>query len=295
MDDRYDAVGNEAKLRRFEVVRDLLASNNGTMPDAETIEVEVKRRLDVQVKQVLERSRGLPNPVVLRNVLTEEDISSIFEHIDSISATPMTSPSDQSDDEDNLVPGSEKWMKEQERLTAALSQYGDACADDEDEEIPLWVHCSALHEKAFLHCDDRGQNKPSFPTACPSILEKLAALAREHGEASGMCAVGAPLNIRCIEFHRYAVGGGLMDPGHCDTGSILTLSVQLSSPEPAAGGRFLTTDADGATTEFELARGDAILFSSLMVHNVTPLTSGHRHSMVVEWWGNAPNRYDRDA
>ena len=51
----------------------------------------------------------------------------------------------------------------------------------------------------------------------------------------------------------------------------------------------------GATTEWELGRGDAILFSSRTVHNITELTSGTRNSMVIEWWDSARNVHDRDS
>ena len=296
-------VGSEARLRRFDVVRELIASSgNGSLPDADTIQIEVERRLKLQVQQTLERSRGLPRPVVLRGLLTEEEIADIFAYIDSVESSSSHVNDDDDDDEAELVPGSAEWVAEQMRLTAQLSQYsteGEPCGDDEppdDDESRLWVQCSDEHEKLFIHREDGDRRRPSFPQACPSILEKLATAAREHADASGMCAKSVPLNCRCIEFHKYTVGGGLMDPGHTDAGSIITLSIQLSRPEPNAGGRFLTTDASGATTEWELARGDAILFSSLTVHNVTQLTSGTRNSMVIEWWDSKRvNVRDRDS
>lgn len=82
---------------------------------------------------------------------------------------------------------------------------------------------------------------------------------------------------------------------HRDTGSCLTLSVQLTDPgSNEAGGRFTTTDADRRTSVHELARGDAILFCSDMVHNVTTLQHGTRNSLVLELWGSEENVRDRD-
>eukprot|EP00957_Ditylum_brightwellii_P067900 5154979-Ditylum_brightwellii.AAC.1 len=37
-------------------------------------------------------------------------------------------------------------------------------------------------------------------------------------------------HVRCIELHHYSTGGGLLTPGHRDTGSALTISVLLSDP-----------------------------------------------------------------
>lgn len=101
-------------------------------------------------------------------------------------------------------------------------------------------------------------------------------------------------------------GGGLTDPGHCDQGSTLTLSVQLSPPSDAAGGGVFTTSrwrmpidgevAGAQTTEHELAAGDGIVFCSEVVHNVTALPSGAmRRSLVIEWWTSPPNEVDRFA
>lgn len=70
--------------------------------------------------------------------------------------------------------------------------------------------------------------------------------------------------------------------------------MQLTSPEPSEhGGRFTTTDSEGVTTVHELERGDAILFCSETVHNVTTLTNGQRNSLVIELWTGAANRRDR--
>ena len=87
---------------------------------------------------------------------------------------------------------------------------------------------------------------------------------------------------------------GLVDAGHIDVGSTLTLSVQLSTPGPPTdGGRFTTTDANGEVQTHELGRGDAVLFCSETMHNVAMLTAGKRNSLVVELWTDPPNRIDR--
>ena len=67
-----------------------------------------------------------------------------------------------------------------------------------------------------------------FARGWPALLEKL-----RHGMESqpGRWAEpGAALGLRCIEFHTYKEGGGLMMKDHRDYGSVLTLSVLLSHP-----------------------------------------------------------------
>ena len=67
----------------------------------------------------------------------------------------------------------------------------------------------------------------------------------------------------------------------------------LSPPHDDGGGCFTTTDGSGAVTAHDLARGDAILFCSDTIHNVTTLRGGKRMSLVIELWTNGENRKDR--
>jgi hypothetical protein len=89
--------------------------------------------------------------------------------------------------------------------------------------------------------------------------------------------------VRCIELHHYSKGGGLTDPGHRDCGSALTMSVLLSDPDAVTGGDFVTY-SDGAPVAHKMGRGDAILFHSEKLHNISTVTSGLRQSLVVELW-----------
>mmetsp|Transcript_9733 Transcript_9733/g.20658 ORF Transcript_9733/g.20658 Transcript_9733/m.20658 type:complete len:303 (-) Transcript_9733:79-987(-) len=90
-------------------------------------------------------------------------------------------------------------------------------------------------------------------------------------------------NVRCIELHHYSAGGGLLTPGHRDCGSALTISVLLSDPSDVTGGDFVTYD-EGTPVAHKMGRGDAILFSSEKLHNISTVTSGLRQSLVVELW-----------
>jgi predicted 2-oxoglutarate/Fe(II)-dependent dioxygenase YbiX len=97
------------------------------------------------------------------------------------------------------------------------------------------------------------------------------------------------LSIRCVEFHTYTAGGGLMSLVHRDRGSVLTISVLLSSPAACEGGEFITWTRDGTRDGTEkvhhgMQRGDGIFFHSEKTHNVEMVTSGRRHSLVIELW-----------
>ena len=102
----------------------------------------------------------------------------------------------------------------------------------------------------------------------------------------------ATLAIRCAEFHSYALTGGLTDANHRDTGSELTMSIMLSDETLIDGGLF-TTFAAGQPVAHRLARGDAILFHSEKRHNVSTVTRGMRHTLVLELWQAEANVIDR--
>ena len=159
-----------------------------------------------------------------------------------------------------------------------------------------WVNYGNAHEALFLHHGYAAKSDgiwKTFPQAHPGTFAKLLSDVRKQADEWKLCPLSEELSVRCIEFHTYTAGGGLTDLGHTDQGSILTFSVQLSPPgEAARGGRFSTTDATGETVH-ELEQGDAILFCSEQVHNVSTLQSGTRNSLVVELWRGETNKRDR--
>ena len=161
----------------------------------------------------------------------------------------------------------------------ALVRYGDA------------------HVALFLHHGGESLTDGvwrSFAIAHPVLLDRMISSVRQQADEAGICDLSTELNVRCIELHLYAAGGGLTARGHNDQGSTITLSVMLSEPEPVEhGGRFSTTDVDGVVTVHELAKGDAIILCSEQVHNVSTLTHGERNSLVIELWSGATNRRDR--
>ena len=100
------------------------------------------------------------------------------------------------------------------------------------------------------------------------------------------------LYVRCIEFHTYAIGGGLLSPMHRDNGSLLTMSMLLSEPSEGDGGEFVTY-SEGLPIVHQMKKGDAILFQSEKLHNVATVTGGIRNSLVVELWKPRTNTRNR--
>ena len=140
---------------------------------------------------------------------------------------------------------------------------------------------SEQHVACYLH--RRGLFQSCSPELCTKVLAAMM--------AAGPGGRGA-LQVRCIELHAYAVGGGLFTAGHKDNGSQWTLIVQLSAAADFDGGRFVTWHEGGAVVH-RLRAGDGLLIPSEKLHNVAPVTRGLRHSLVVELWTGLTNTSDR--
>ncbi|WP_109669830.1 2OG-Fe(II) oxygenase [Roseicyclus mahoneyensis] len=68
----------------------------------------------------------------------------------------------------------------------------------------------------------------------------------------------------------------------------LTIVVQLSDPDTYSGGDLEVMPGANSLTA-ERARGAATLFPAFVLHRVTPVTAGQRHSLTV-WCHGAPFR-----
>ena len=100
---------------------------------------------------------------------------------------------------------------------------------------------------------------------------------------------GRPPRSPCAQ--EYTEGGGLLDVGHTDQGSWLSMSILLA--EPAKGGEFVTYDAANRPQVHSLTRGDAVLFRSNVVHHVATVEQGVRRSLVLELWDGPINTINR--
>lgn len=148
-------------------------------------------------------------------------------------------------------------------------------------------------------------------SAAPRVLAKLlrAALSAKEqagwgrgpqgeGEAADGASAGPladidirQLSIRVVELWEYQPGGGLVDDLHFDAMSIVTVVCLVNDSNEFTGGVFRTFEADGSHLEHEMGQGDVVCFVSHKYHNVTPVLTGRRVSLVVELWegGNVPN------
>ena len=96
-----------------------------------------------------------------------------------------------------------------------------------------------------------------------------------------------------------------MNNDHRDYGSTLSMSVLLCEPSEFEGGQFVTYDVpdaerrpmrdDDPVIVHELRRGDGVLFRSEDYHNVSPVTRGVRHALVIELWAGKANSVDRNS
>ena len=118
-------------------------------------------------------------------------------------------------------------------------------------------------------------------TQASELLDRLVALAKDV-DSEHFSGNAKDSEARCIELHDCGEGAGLDDPGHFDSGSVVTLDVCLR--EADAGGRFQTLEEDGSIQEHAFECGDALIFPSYKYHGVSPVESGLRRVLVLELW-----------
>ena len=223
------------------------------------------------------------------------------------------------------------------RLGAALLD-ADSDAARGDAAAKLWseaedaCHAHRSHRVVHLHARAGDDEEDFFSKYAPRARAKLLRAAydadvsrvderetkeargtdgKDADEGRGRLTRGRALFVRSAEYHAYETGGGVVDPSHRDTGSILTVSVALESPslraataadEPergASGGAFFVVGrgarGDEEKTTPATRRGDAVVFPSEKRHGVTPLVGvgSRRRSVVLELWEGGVTRKNR--
>ena len=96
--------------------------------------------------------------------------------------------------------------------------------------------------------------------------------------------LSASINTRVVEFHHMEPGAQLSNMYHYDVGSLITVDIMLQEAE--LGGHFQTISSSGSEC-IERERflpGDALVFQSHKYHHVTPVITGERKVLVVEYW-----------
>lgn len=156
---------------------------------------------------------------------------------------------------------------------------------------------NASHEGKAAIILNKTATNDMLRQVCPLVLAKILRFAKNAAKAEGWTAPGGVLEsvgdiekfrVRTAERWRYDIGGGLTNQTHFDHGSLLTLVSTLN--DGFEGGIFCTgQDADGTKKEHRMQPGDCVCFLSHKYHNVTEVTSGFRHSLVIELWeGSTP-------
>lgn len=156
---------------------------------------------------------------------------------------------------------------------------------------------NASHEGKAAIILNKTATNDMLRQVCPLVLAKILRFAKNAAEAEGWTAPDGVLasvgdverfRVRTAERWRYDVGGGLTNQTHFDHGSLLTLVSCLNGGFD--GGIFRTgQDADGTTQEHHMQPGDCVCFLSHKYHNVTKVSAGFRHSLVIELWeGSTP-------
>mmetsp|Transcript_15171 Transcript_15171/g.44018 ORF Transcript_15171/g.44018 Transcript_15171/m.44018 type:complete len:274 (-) Transcript_15171:146-967(-) len=211
----------------------------------------------------------LTEPIVIRNLLSQE-------HIEEILAKAS---------EDGVWPrGVGEYRKQQEQKPKS--------SPDLSEDLKLVAHHYAWsdeHVVLYMHNLDHWFVR-TLPI--PWSLIRGGMESRHDREGVPVLADGwiasehALMDVRSIELHHYSTGGGLLTPGHIDKGSELTMSVLLSDPAEVSGGDFVTYNSKEGRLPIahKMKQGDAILFNSEKLHNISTIESGVRQSLVVELW-----------
>ena len=155
------------------------------------------------------------------------------------------------------------------------------------------------------------QSGSGFAERLSWLREKLLALAtRVQAEQGwGLFAGLTPseLGLRVMEYHEYTAGGKLLDPEHCDHGSLVTIDVMLGPTTEFEGGELCLApgssaaprgssaaphsacagESDGGLGEMQpqlFEMGDALVFVSHKRHAVLPISRGQRCVLVTEFW-----------
>jgi hypothetical protein len=146
------------------------------------------------------------------------------------------------------------------------------------------------------------QNQYYFQTHHPKIYSRIKTLVRDiDAEHWGLLealekTVGIGVNARCIEFHEYGLNARRICGLHVDTGSLFTVDIMLSDTSEFEGGKFITDRLPNGDEDVDpkvmlphnqlhrFQQGDALVFLSHKRHSLTPIKSGTRQVLVLEFW-----------
>ena len=292
--------------------------------------------------------------VVVRDVLDESDVAQIESLVERLEPGFFSNENEPNANEDEEEIRDDEEEALAAALGAALlddddDDYGQLVTDAADEtktnakkKKNLWsaaedaCHAHRSHRVVHLHARVGDDQTDALSKVAPRARAKLLRAAYDadksgffsrRGEdekreddfedAQKRFAFGRSLFVRSAEYHAYEAGGGVVDPNHKDTGSVLTVSVLLEAPcldgrdgkddelqtkanTTRSGGAFCTYRDDSDSLEIfdaspPLRRGDAVVFPSEKRHGVTTLVGkgARRRSVVLELWEGGVTRKNR--
>mmetsp|Transcript_23946 Transcript_23946/g.66453 ORF Transcript_23946/g.66453 Transcript_23946/m.66453 type:complete len:298 (+) Transcript_23946:139-1032(+) len=236
-------------------------------------------------------------PLILRNLLSDEQIAQILREASADGVWPRGIYKDDGNDDaaEPLGDHNNNNNNDQEELPASAVDRSALC--HELRSVPHHFAWTEGHVVLYMH-NNKHWFVRTLTDAWSAIRGGMEARPWMNGAIpildTDFLAVGcnddddeddpSMARVRTVELHHYGVGGGLLTPGHRDCGSELTISVLLSDSDRVSGGDFVTYGSKGVPVAHKLNRGDAILFRSEMLHNISTITAGVRKSLVVELW-----------
>ena len=117
----------------------------------------------------------------------------------------------------------------------------------------------------------------------PELTDHIRHIAVLAAEKAGWRPYPQHLGIRCIERLDYYTGGELLL--HTDTDSVYTMVLMLADEKQFHGGKFYIKEpSTGSVVEATPNRYGGILFDSMALHGVYPITKGERVVLAVEFW-----------
>lgn len=160
-----------------------------------------------------------------------------------------------------------------------IRKIGDQRAGNDDKMLRADGHSVSFLQKDGL-----------FEELEPKLLDKIVSIMKEtdgdHWKLiSNEVEDAQNVNVRVIEYHHYIKGGGLVNKYHSDGGSIVTMVCMLSDPlKDFEGGTLQTWECNEEFMQYDVRKGDMIVFPSHKFHSVSPVTQGERFVLVMELW-----------
>ena len=214
----------------------------------------------------------LEEPILLKSLLSASQIAEILREASA----------------KDVWPRGQETSQNSSNTGEALRDRGSSTTNDDLSNVPHHFAWTDEHVVLYMH-----NNNHWFVRTLPDAWGVLRGGMESRPWMNGAIPVldagflgidtESMLKVRTVELHHYAAGGGLVDAGHRDCGSELTLSVLLSDPADVSGGDFVTY-REGKAYAHKMEQGDAILFNSQKLHNISTVNSGLRKSLVVELW-----------